>query len=255
MSDWDRLRARLSKPDFRRGRLLVALDFDGTLAELADTPRQAALSARTRRLLEALNRRRDTTVAILSGRALSDVKELVGLPQAYYAGNHGLEIEGPGWRWRHPQIKTLNRSLLKSLEEDLKEFPGAFLEHKSLGLAVHYREVAPRHIKSLAARLRGRVSPLADHFRLLPGKKALDLRSAVAWDKGHALEKIRRNLKGEWTALFVGDDRTDEEAFQTLGLAALTVRIGRVKKSAAGYVIPHRRLVDNLLETLAGRSA
>lgn len=254
--DWEKLRHRLARPDFEVGRLLVGLDFDGTLAEIAATPAEAALTSETRRLLELLSRRSDTRVAVLSGRALADVRSLIGLPGIYYAGNHGLEIDGPGIRWAHPQAAAVDRSVWRDIEADLKEFPGAFIEHKRLGAAVHYRSVPPRHHKRLRERLRDRFRMLRDRFRLLRGKKTFDLRHTLSWNKGDALEMIRKSMDGQhgWMAVFVGDDLTDEEAFQTIGPRALTVRIGRVRDSAAEYVIPRRHLVDRILESLAKRT-
>lgn len=249
---WRRLEARLSKEDFGASRLLLGLDFDGTLAEIVDAPHKAALSSETRRLLLRLSRRPDIKVAVLSGRALADVRELVGLRGVYYAGNHGLEIHGPGMRWRHPKVEFMSGSLRTLLEKDMEAFPGALLEDKRLGLAIHYRRVPPRLLRRLGGFVRARVSRLKDRLRLLHSKKTFDLRPNVHWNKGHALDMIRKNLRGrgDWMTVFVGDDRTDEEGFRTLGMRALTIRVGAVKASAAQYVIPRQGLVDRLLTSL-----
>jgi trehalose-phosphatase len=234
----------------------VGLDFDGTLAEIAATPAQASLSAQTRRLLRLLCLRPDTRIAILSGRSLRDVRRLVRFRGIYYAGNHGLEIRGPGIRWSHPQARAAGRALWRSLESGLRKFPGAFIEDKRLGAAVHYRGVAPRHLRRLKEGIRNWLRGPGDGFRMLDGKKTFDLRPALSWDKGRALELIRKRLKGRpgWTAVFVGDDATDEEAFRTIGPRALTVRVGRIKTTAADFVLPRRQWVDRLLEILARRS-
>jgi trehalose-phosphatase len=250
---WLRLQARLSAPDFAGSRLLIALDFDGTLSEIVDTPDQAVLSAETRRLLILLSRRPDTKVAIISGRALEDVRRRVGLPGLYYAGNHGLEIEGPGIRWAHPRSAGLDLAVREALEGDRREFPGLLVEYKRLGFAVHYRGVPTLHHGRLRVRMRARLLGLRKRYRLLHGKKTFDFRLDLPWNKGHALRSIRRTLAGGWTSVFVGDDVTDEEAFATIGPRALTVRIGRVRRSAAQYVLPSRRLVEPLLERLARR--
>lgn len=250
---WSRLLARLTGPDLAGSRLLIALDFDGTLSEIVDAPDKAVLSAATRRLLAALARRPDTKVAIISGRALDDVRRRVGLPGLYYAGNHGLEIDGPGIRWAHPRAAGIDLAVREALESDRRDFPGLLVEYKRLGFAVHYRGVPSLHHGRLRLRMRARLLDLRKRYRLLHGKKTFDFRLDVPWDKGHALRAIRRTLAGAWTAVFVGDDATDEEAFATIGPRALTVRIGRVKRSAAQYVLPSRKLVDPLLERLARR--
>ncbi|HEX4046974.1 MAG TPA: trehalose-phosphatase, partial [Elusimicrobiota bacterium] len=247
------LSARLSGLDFSRCRLLVALDFDGTLSELVTMPDQAVLAAGTRRLLARLSRRPDTKVAVISGRALDDVRSRVALPGLYYAGNHGLEIDGPGIRWTHPRAAGTDAAFRRELDDDFRDFPGALVEHKRLGFAVHYRGVPPGELPRLRRRLKARLPALTRRYRLLRAKKTYDFRLDVPWGKGDALRAIRRTLKGAWSAMFVGDDATDEEAFAAIGPRALTVRIGRVEDSAAQYVLPRRALVDRLLDGLTRR--
>jgi trehalose 6-phosphate phosphatase len=253
MTDWSRVRDRLGKPDFAATPILLGLDFDGTLAEIVGSPEQAFLSPATRSLLRKLAIRPDVKVAVLSGRALEDIKKRVGLPGIYYAGNHGLQIDGPGLQWTHPHVGEHDADIWRPLEDDLKGIPGVIVEHKRLGVAVHYRQVPKRYIRRLADRVRARFSGLRDRFRILRGKKTFDIRSSVPWDKGHALDAIRKRLSGGWLGVFVGDDRTDEEGFRTLGPRALTIRVGRVASSDAQYVFSHRRQVDLLLQSIAAR--
>ncbi|MBI3297481.1 MAG: trehalose-phosphatase [Elusimicrobia bacterium] len=253
MKDWTRVQDRLGKDDFLSSRILLGLDFDGTLSDLVGSPEDAVLTPGTRRLLRALISRPDIRVAVLSGRALEDIKRRVGLRGVYYAGNHGLQIHGPGLEWTHPHVGRLDASIWRQLEEDLKGIPGAVVEPKRLGLAVHYRKVPKRYVRRLADRVRARFMGLRDRYRILRGKKTFDIRSTVPWDKGHALDAIRKRLTGGWKGLFIGDDLTDEEGFRTLGPRALTIRIGQVKTSAAQFVLSHRGQVDRLLESLAAR--
>ena len=253
MTDWARVQDRLAKADFLASRILLGLDFDGTLSEIVDSPEKAVLSSGTRRLLRALVQRPDIKVAVLSGRALEDIKKRVGLSGVYYAGDHGLQIVGPGLRWTHPRVGALDAALGRPLEKDLEKIPGAIVEYKRFGMAVHYRKVPERYLRRLADRVRARCAGLRERFRVLRGKKTFDIRSLVPWDKGHALEAIRNQLAGGWMGVFIGDDRTDEEGFRTLGARALTVRVGRVNVSAAQYIFSNRNQVDRLLESLAAR--
>ncbi len=254
-NDWSKLKARLARTDFRRGKLLVGLDFDGVLSEITPHPADAALSPRTAQLLKALRGRSDTRLAIISGRGIGDLRRLVGLHGIFYSGNHGLQIRGPGLRWMHPEANEVDRAVWRGLEEGLKDIPGAIVEHKILGAAIHYRQVRPEHRRRLSGLVRAHHRSLSGRFRILPGKKIFDLRPALAWDKGRALDMIRQRLEPRfaWNAVFVGDDKTDEEAFLTLAGTALTVRVGRVSRSAAQYVIPGRSWVDHLLEELVRR--
>lgn len=255
MSAWERLSARLAGPNFRGRRLLLGLDFDGTLAPIARTPGAAKISAAARRSLLRLARRRDTRLAILSGRELADVKSKIGLPGIFYSGNHGLEIAGPGLAWRHPAAHPLAGELLVELRRRVRGLPGVRVEDKRLGLAVHYRQADGRRTAAAKRDLARLLLQAGPGYRLFSSKKAFELRPALDWNKGRALETIRRVLPGTWSALIVGDDRTDEEAFKALGPRALSVRIGRVRRSKAAFVLPRRELVDRLLALLADRPA
>ncbi|MBI4060575.1 MAG: trehalose-phosphatase [Elusimicrobia bacterium] len=255
MTDWARVQDRLAKIDFLASPTLLGLDFDGTLSEIVDSPEKAVLSPGIRRLLRVLIRRPDIKVAVLSGRALEDIKKRVGLPGVYYAGNHGLQIDGPGLRWTHPHAGELDAASWRSLVEDLKAIPGAIVENKGLGMAVHYRKVPKRYIRRLEDRVRNRFAGLRGKFRVLRGKKTYDIRSSVPWDKGHAFDAIRNQLPDGWMGVFIGDDRTDEEGFRTLGPRALTIRVGRVNASRAQYIFSDRKHVERLLKFLAARSS
>lgn len=254
-NDWTKLEERLVGTNVARGRLLVGLDFDGVLSEITPHPADATLSRRTAKALKELSGRGDTRLAVLSGRRIGELQKLVGLSGIYYSGNHGLQIEGPGIQWTHPEANAVDRALWQTLVEELKAIPGALVEHKSLGAAVHYRQVAPSYRRRLQDIVRDSLRGLGPRFRIMHGKKIYDLRSSLDWDKGRALAMIQERLEDapSWNALFIGDDTTDEEAFRTLGPYVLTVRVGRVSRSNAQYVIPRRPLVDYLLEELAAR--
>lgn len=251
--DWERVQRRLSGGGFRAGGILLGLDFDGTLSELVESPGRAVLSPAAGRWLRRLARRPDVKVAVLSGRSLEDVRGRVGLHGVYYAGNHGLQIRGPGLDWTHPSVGPLDASVWSPLAEDIKDIPGALIEKKRFGLSVHYRNVPPRFVRRVAERVRARLAAVGGRYRLLPGKKTFDIRAAVRWNKGHALEAIRERLAGTWRGVFIGDDHTDEEGFATLGRRALTIRVGRVQDTSAQFVFSRRAQVDRLLEALAAR--
>ena len=85
------------------GRLLLLSDYDGTLTPIVDQPDQAWLADATRDDLRALARSPNIHLAFVSGRDLADLRGRVGVADAIYAGCHGLEIEGPGLRFRHPE--------------------------------------------------------------------------------------------------------------------------------------------------------
>ncbi|MBI5629869.1 MAG: trehalose-phosphatase [Elusimicrobia bacterium] len=253
MPGWKRLRERLRDPRFKGRPLLLGLDFDGTLAALAPRPERASLQDSTKSLLVELSRRRWIKIAVLSGRTLPDLKSKVGLKRAFYAGNHGLEIMGPGKPWVHPRAARFKRALSRAaadLRPLLERFPGAWLENKGLGLAVHYRAMPANLHGALEAALRRLLVPMRRELRLAPGKKVWEAKPRAAWNKGLALELIKSRLPGSWNLMFIGDDDTDEEGFAALGKKALTVRLGRAKITSAEFVLRDRRYVELLLHAV-----
>ena len=214
------------------GTMLVGLDFDGTLAPIVPRPESAALLPAARPALEALARRHDTHVAIVSGRALHDLRTRVSIDGIYYAGNHGLEIEGPGVRRIHADAaaaRDVLAALRDALERELAGISGVIVEDKGLTLSVHFRMVASADEE---LRVRERVHACAagrDGVRLTDGKKVVEVRPDVDWNKGRAFRFIRDTLEdrfGPGPAIFIGDDRTDEDAFHELGEPDCSVVVG-----------------------------
>ena len=159
------------------------------------------------------------TVAILSGRDLADVRHLVGLPTLVYAGSHGLDIAGPGGiSIQHglDYLPALDEAE-KRLGPVVASVPGALLERKRLSLSVHYRMVPdPGGVTRLDDAVR---EAAAAGLRVVAGKKVLDLRPDLDWDKGRALQWLLTAVQlplPDTLPLYVGDDVTDEDAFTAL---------------------------------------
>jgi trehalose-phosphatase len=197
--------------------LAVFLDYDGTLTPIVPHHRDAWLSEETRAAVAALARR--VPVTVVSGRDLADVRARVGVAGVVYAGSHGLEIETPaGVHEVAPEARAALVAAARDLEAVLPREPGVLLEPKRHGVAVHWRMADP----SVLPAVRHAVdSVLARHpsLRLYEGRKVLELQPDVVWDKGHAVRHLLQAAASEavcpW-ALYVGDDRTDEDAFGAL---------------------------------------
>lgn len=227
MQAWRRLRAELEHAA-SRARLLVGLDFDGTLAPFAPKPELARLPGPTRELLRRLVRKDACDVAILSGRALSDVRAKAGIPGLHFAGNHGLELGGRGTRWEHPAGRAAAsevRNVSRRLGRSLAGLKGVILQDKRLSLSVHYRLAGRALAGPLEATIR-RCMLRPSRLRLFAGHEVWELRPRVRWNKGDALLEMAERLGGGRGLVFIGDDATDEEAFRTLGRRALCVRVG-----------------------------
>ncbi|HUH12574.1 MAG TPA: trehalose-phosphatase [Longimicrobiales bacterium] len=215
-------------PDLQRrrqaaGRMLVAVDFDGTLAPIVERPEDAAPLPAGIDALRRLAARPDTDVAIVSGRGLEDARARVGLEGLYYAGNHGMEIEGPGIA-RVLEAAAAQRPRLERcrerLEEELAGMEGAQIEDKGLTLSIHYRRVPTPEDRDAVVRRVHATCRGTPGVRLTAGKMVVEIRPDVAWDKGAATRFLLDTLEGALgrpvPALFLGDDRTDEDAFRVL---------------------------------------
>lgn len=237
----------------QRSHYFLGLDFDGTLAPLAPHPDLARLPPRSKRLLRRLAALRRARVAILSGRALSDIKRKVSVAGLIYVGNHGLEIQDAAGRvWVHPQARRtagLMARMAARLAVDLKEFPGVFVENKGLTLSVHYR-LLPRYLspRPLGEMIHLLIAGQRNRLRLQAGKKVWEIRPTLKWNKGYAIRRLLGSKVGEWIPVFVGDDTTDEEGFKSLGPEALTVRVGYKKDSYARFRLKNQRQVAAMLD-------
>jgi trehalose 6-phosphate phosphatase len=212
------------------GRMLVALDFDGTLSPIVERPEDAALHDAVVEPLRRLTQRSDTVVAVVSGRGLADARSRVGIDGLYYAGNHGFEIEGPDVDRVHPAAEAARPKLdacVASLEEALADEPGTEVEDKRWTLSIHYRRAEREGAED---RVRAAIDACRrPGLRVTEGKKVFEVRPDVDWDKGRAVEFLLDVLTGQdgaddgpgaqipgaprLPAIFIGDDTTDEDAF------------------------------------------
>lgn len=224
------------------GHILLFLDYDGTLTPIVSSPKQSTLSARTRSLLRELSCHSRMTVALISGRAVDELRRLVGLRKPIYVGNHGLEV------WREGRRKDFmastsfqeavagSRPRLASLATDV---PGVILEDKGLSLSLHYRMVPQNQVAHLKAALRREVQPLirSAGLTVLRGKKVFEVRPGDAWTKGHiVLWLIKQTRRRSLLPIYIGDDRTDEDAFAALR-GGITIRVGALRRSKAQYYV------------------
>ncbi len=225
--------------------ILLLSDFDGTLSPIAARPELAALPAETGRLLQGLACQPHITVVVISGRALSDIKARVGIPGITYAGNHGLEIEGPHVSFVNPlaeQTVPVIHSVYRELSQALAHIEGILVENKGLTLSVHYRLVEKGRVGELRQLFEGVINGTGPDGRITVthGKKVLEVRPAVGWDKGKAVDLLI-NLCGhdEPFPMFIGDDLTDEDGFTLVKQrGGFSVFVGGLTtKSTANYFV------------------
>ncbi len=198
--------------------ILLLLDFDGTLSEIAPRPEQATLCPGNQLLLCQLADRPEFVVGVISGRSLQDVEARVNVPGLVYAGNHGLEIRGLGLDYRHPDAEDASRTISQAshdLELRLAGVPGAFVENKIYTLTTHFRQTPPYYHDLVASTFDDIAHPLVQSgsCHVTEAKMALELRPSIDWNKGGALTLIRSRLSPESFPIYMGDDATDEDAF------------------------------------------
>jgi trehalose 6-phosphate phosphatase len=231
--------------------LLLGLDYDGTLTPIVDDPAQALLSAGMRQLLESLNRRRDVTLAVISGRGHLDLHLLANIPGLIFASNHGMEIHAPGIIFVEPDAEAASarlRELCNELEKNLRHIAGVVVEDKHLTLSVHHRHVAPLDIEAVWHVVHDTVANVAHRFRVTSGHKVYEIRPAVPWHKGTALAWIKDRLaEPDALIIYVGDDATDEDAFRALTADAVTIKVGDSAETAARFVLPDPAMVERFL--------
>ncbi len=242
------------------GWIIVGLDFDGTLTPLRPRPEDVTLAEPARALLARLAGFERVTVMIVSGRSLEDLTCKAGLPGLIYAGNHGLEITGPGLRFVEPAAAAMVQALegvTADLRTRLANLPGALVEPKGLTTSIHYRSVAPEQWDDLARIVHEAVGDDSTRFVLTSGHCVWEIRPRVSWNKGHALDWTIRQLGdgAERLVFYLGDDQTDEDAFAVLP-HAITVKVGMPETlTQAHYWLPDPDSVQVFLEWLVERLA
>jgi trehalose 6-phosphate phosphatase len=242
------------------GTLVLLLDFDGTLAPIVERPELAAMPHETRAALSALMEAPGVEVAVVSGRGLADVRERAAIPGIAYAGNHGMEIEGAGLHRIHPGAQAARPALdavLSRLVPALDRIPGAFAEDKGLTLSIHFRLADPAREDEVRDVVHAAAQEHAD-LRVTEGKKVLEVRPRVEWDKGRAVLFLLGQMRPPAGApvLYLGDDRTDEDAFRALsgwdgaGEGVLVAEAPPAESAARSYV-PRPEDVAELFRALA----
>jgi alpha,alpha-trehalase len=240
---------------------VVLLDFDGTLSEIVNDPDSATLVPGAAEALKALATH--CPVALVSGRALADIQARVGLPNMWYGGSHGFELAAPDGTYHQDDEAIAAVGALERAEADVRcrlgGVDGILVENKRFSVAVHYRNVAPQRVAEVAAVVR--TMGLRSGLRVTPGRKVIELRPNIDWDKGQTLEWILDQIDGPGPILpiYVGDDLTDEDAFDAVrqnGIGVV-VRHGEDgdRRSAARFALDNPNAVCRFIEQLGEQLA
>ncbi|MEK6528236.1 MAG: trehalose-phosphatase [Nitrospirota bacterium] len=242
--------------------ILLFLDYDGTLAPIVESPTLATLSKENKGLLKKISEEPNCSLAIISGRSLGDIQSTVGLKGIIYAGNHGLEIDGPKIKFENqisPRLKLIIRHVYKDMVNKLSKINGVLIEDKGLVISVHYRLVAEKDIQELLSIFTEITDPhvVRDKIRIDSGKKVYEVKPPVKWDKGKVvlwfLARQQFNSEGKNVLpIYIGDDVTDEDAFKALKNKGLTVFVGEPGNSEADYYLKNTEEVTKFLRLIIG---
>lgn len=228
--------------------LLVACDYDGTLAPLVPDPSRAFPHPPSLDGLKALARLPHTHAALISGRALGDLRRFVDPPDGLIlVGSHGAE-----WGDEKIALTASQSALLERLGAELdsaaKSLPGLAVERKPCGVALHYRNAADvASAEALAMRLQAQWDAVEGVWTR-PGSMVIEC-TVIRADKGAALRRIRYE-RGATAVVFLGDDATDEDAFRALEPADLGIKVGD-GDTAATVRVSGVEAVAEVLATLA----
>jgi trehalose 6-phosphate phosphatase len=234
--------------------VFLFLDFDGTLAPIVEEPGAAELPPKTRELLVILTERRGFSLAIISGRALADLRQRVGLDGLIYAANHGLVICGPRLKFVEP-VAVERMAELQKLSQDLgirlSHISGANVENNGLTASVHFRKASENDLKEIRRVVDDAVGSMGELFHVTNGLMVFEIRPRVNWNKGTAVQWILIAAERPGAMpVYLGDDVTDEDAFSALP-AGITVRVGRAGESSAKYHLEYQEAVLEFLTWLA----
>jgi trehalose-phosphatase len=233
--------------------IAIFLDYDGTLTPIVSHPQDAWLSDSMQQTLRSLAAR--LPVAILSGRDLDDVRGRVLVDGIVYAGSHGFDISGAGGLRRElgaeylPELDRAEKELRKALDE----IPGAQLERKHFSVAAHYRNVNEDDVPEVMRV----VDIVADRHRdlhTIAGKKVYEFLPAIDWNKGKAVLWLLETLdlvRGKVLPIYIGDDRTDEDAFRALEKRGIGILVSEQPAvTTASYRLNNTDEVERFLKAI-----
>jgi trehalose 6-phosphate phosphatase len=237
----------------RTDRPAIFLDYDGTLTPIVSHPENALLSDSMRQALQELVLQ--APVAILSGRDVDDVRQRVNIGAIVYAGSHGFDIAGPRRLRKEMAAEFLPKldMVEKELGKQLGGIPGAIVERKRFSIAAHYRNVnesdvhkVERAVSEVAARHR--------ELRKMDGKKVYELLPDIDWDKGKAVLWLLETPgleNAQIRPIYIGDDRTDEDAFRALEKSGTGILVSeQPRPTAASYSLKDPTEVERFLREL-----
>lgn len=237
--------------------VFLFLDYDGTLTPIVKRPQLAILSDETRTILQKISKLPKYSLCIVSGRSLKDIKRMVGIKGICYVGNHGLEADCIDFKYTNPDaVKCIDiiNEIHKKLLIETRSINGIIIENKGLTETVHYRMVSNKDLSRLRKIFRKIVNfYLSDgKIKTSRNKKTLEILPNIDWDKGKIVLKLWGDSAEKGILpIYVGDDRTDADAFKALKRFGIPVLVSENPgKSNAQYYLKDVKDVIKFLNML-----
>jgi trehalose-phosphatase len=231
----------------------VFLDYDGTIVPIKKRPELAILGPDKKRILSRLGKR--VSLCLVSGRSLRELKALARVRGIGYIGNHGLEMSYGNRKWIHPEAERTRDSLRAALNKiriRLRSFSGVLVENKGLTGSIHVRRTPAILHPEIFRIVEEEILPRRRFLKLTEGKKVIEVRPNVNWDKGKGILKMRGWLaERPRLQIYIGDDRTDEDAFRKMRKNDWSILVGKERVSNARFRVDGVAQVWGLLETLS----
>jgi len=255
MENFDSLKA-----SFDNCKVIIFLDYDGTLSPIVNDPSKAILSNEMRSSVDEL--RKLFTTGIITGRGLSKIKQFVNIPELYYAGSHGFDICGPNGTEIKNQVALDYVAVLEEVRDLLIDkvatFPHAEVEDNKFSISLHYRNVDEKYHKQISEIA---MNAAKDHPQLKcsGGKMVFEYKPQMDWNKGKAviwlLQALQLDKQDNVFTIYIGDDTTDEDAFEvfktdTSRKGAGIVVTDRSKITSASYTLHDTNQVCEFLKTM-----
>jgi trehalose 6-phosphate synthase/phosphatase len=230
--------------DIPRENIFLFLDYDGTLTPIVDTPDKALMTKPMRSLIREL--RDKLPVAIISGRSLKDVMNMVKIKEMIYAGNHGAEVwYGNRLVIGHSGSKEKLNDIISKLQKSLASIKGVIVEDKGITASIHFRNVSPEDQSRLFNIFWSITNKHKRYFRVTSGRKVLEIRPVGIWNKGDAVNMIWKKFDKSRLPIYIGDDVTDEDAFKVLKGEGISIAIG--KSLDADYYLKNQKELRKFL--------
>jgi trehalose 6-phosphate phosphatase len=233
-------------------KIALFLDFDGTLAPICLHPDEVKIPLPTRHILRRLARHPRVNLYVISGRRVADVRRHVRIHLVTYLGLHGWERSNG--KLRESETFRFMQRLRREVEKEMEGLEGIWVQDKSIVFVVHYRRAGDAARRRARAVLGSILAKVASRVRLMEGKKIWEILPVELKGKGAAVLTLLRESRDRLLPIYLGDDTTDEAAFEALP-HGITVRVGTPRPTRARYELLDPDEVKVFLEKLEAEIA